>query len=139
MVGGVLTREECAAIYFKEVACFYLFLSVLICFIFNQFLSVFYHQEAACAFCFYQFYLFQFLPVFMTRKLLALSVFICFIFNQFLSVFIFYQFFTCLNHQEAACAFWSHLAHHADSRIWSSDVVRLVFIARNVKFCLVKL
>jgi len=26
--------------------------------------------------------------------------------------------------EEVACAFWSHLAHNAHCRIWSSDVVR---------------
>ena len=29
--------------------------------------------------------------------------------------------------KETACAFWSHLAHQADCRIWSSDVVRFSF------------
>ena len=30
--------------------------------------------------------------------------------------------------EEPACAFWSHLADRRDCMIWSSDVVRLVFI-----------
>ena len=35
--------------------------------------------------------------------------------------------------EEPACAFWSHLADKRDCKIWSSDVVRLVFIFSQIK------